>query len=315
MVNPRRAVLGVRGGPEDVHVGHAAGGRVRVGRAVGIGVPGDQCVGRPRGKRARPLRGYINVKRRIILRHALPDALDGQLLGVTEGRKVGVRAERHGGNLRATHDVIPLRVADDFPGEVHVKDIRRARTAVKNQAGRERTDRHRRLPDRGRVVFGCGGINGQFTGIKNSSVGVGVQRGQILLGEVKAAQPLAGAFLRRVRQLFKLCPQPAGRQLVQAVQAANGEFTWTVRVWLGDRRSRAQEHQDTGNAPRSETLNSRIQTHGLRLDVYDLTCQQKHENKLHPSTMWANSARPEHHTTHCLRSPSPSQAESNLNTQ
>src|SRR5690348_1998415 len=79
VVNPTGSVSRITAASKDIDIRHTASTRRRVASTVSISIPRDQCVGSSGGERSRPLRGHVDVERRIIFRYALPDPFDGNL--------------------------------------------------------------------------------------------------------------------------------------------------------------------------------------------------------------------------------------------
>ena len=254
VIDPCGPILGVRGRAEDVHVGHAAGVGVGIGIAVGVGAACDQCVSRAGGEHGGPLGGDIDVEGGVVLRHALPDALDGRLFGVAEGGPVGIRAEGQGGDLRTAHEVVPFGVRHVLPGEVQVENVRRARPAVEDEMDREGADRHRRLADRGRLGFGRSRGRSEVAHVEDPAARVGAQRGQVQVREMEAPQPSQPALPCRPGQPFQILSDPrGGRQLIQTGRAAQREV---ARRGLRGGRQRKTRHQtaaEDGEQPATTT--------------------------------------------------------------
>ena len=144
-VNPGRPISGVRGTSENIHISDSARRGGRVGGAIRVCIPGDQCQCGPRGKRGRPLGGDIDVERGVILRHPFPDSLDRHLFRVAIRCVIRVGAEGHRRDARPPQAAIPGRARNGFPIQIQVDDIGRAGSAVETQAGREGAHRHSRF--------------------------------------------------------------------------------------------------------------------------------------------------------------------------
>ncbi len=175
-IDPRGPVIGIRARAENIDVGDAARRGIRVRIAIGIGVARDQGVGGPRGKGSRAFRGHINVERRVILGHPLPDALDGQLLRVTEGRVIRIRAEGHGGDGTTPDFGQPLTGGNGFAGKIDEQNIRRAGPAVKHQARWKWTDGNGCRGDDGFISrWNRRGLQCENVGIEDSTIRVYLQ--------------------------------------------------------------------------------------------------------------------------------------------
>ncbi len=222
MVDPGGPVFRVAGGAKDVHIRHAPRLRRRVGLAVGVRVPRDERVRGARVEARGSFRGDVDVERRVVFRHPLPDPLDDQLLRIAVGRQIRVGTEGNGGYLRPPHLRIPLGVDDRLAGKVEIQDIRRAGPAVERQARRERAYGHRRRRYwrvRGIILRLCRVAHRRSrTDEVDASVCIRMQRRQVFLGEMEALQPTEGALLRGVRQLLDPAADPALGQLIEPVQ-------------------------------------------------------------------------------------------------